>query len=144
MTSAVIPQCIGYAAGALTTGCVVPQIYRAYRTRSTADISYWFLLSLSSGLVLWLTYGILIEQIPVIIPNAVSLGLNLGLLTLKTWYDVTGYAGRPRVEDAPLPTKDSSSPIAIIESDEKTSTYDIPESKHNTKIQNTVVNVISN
>ena len=81
------PQIVGYVAGALTVACVVPQIYKAIKTRSTSDISYGFLLCLSMGLVLWFVYGILIGEIPVMIPNAISLALNITLLVLKVWYD---------------------------------------------------------
>lgn len=83
----VTSQVIGYIAGALTTLCVLPQIVHAIRTRSTRDLSYMFIVTLITGLALWLTYGILIEQVPVIVPNAVSIGLNAILLVVKLHQD---------------------------------------------------------
>ena len=74
---------LGYAAGALTTACVVPQLVRCHRTRSAADLSYAHLGALCAGLGLWLAYGALIRQVPVVVPNALALALNLYLLALK-------------------------------------------------------------
>lgn len=86
--SFIISQCIGYIAGAFTTACIVPQLYRAITTRSTLDISYGFILCLCAGLVMWLVYGVLIGEIPVIVPNAISLVLNLSLLGIKVVCDI--------------------------------------------------------
>lgn len=82
-----ISQVIGYVAGALTTLCVLPQIIHAIRTGSTRDLSYIFILTLISGLALWLTYGIMIGEIPVVIPNAISFVLNAILLMVKLVQD---------------------------------------------------------
>lgn len=61
---------VGYAAGALTVLSLVPQIVRAYRTRRVGDLS-WGLVALQvvSG-ALWLVYGLLTRQLPVILTNA--------------------------------------------------------------------------
>ena len=83
-----VAQTVGYAAGALTTACVIPQIVQAIRSGSTRDISYLFIIALVTGLALWLTYGIIISQIPVIVPNAISLALNLVLLGIKSKQDL--------------------------------------------------------
>jgi MtN3 and saliva related transmembrane protein len=80
-------QIVGYVAGALTTACVIPQLVRSMRTRSTSDISYAYVSLLCAGMALWITYGFLIEQIPVIVPNMVSLFLNLLLITIKFVFD---------------------------------------------------------
>jgi MtN3 and saliva related transmembrane protein len=117
--AAVAAQCIGYAAGALTTACVVPQIARALRTQSTADISYGFVVTLSLGLVLWTAYGALIGQVPVIVPNAVSLALNLTLIALKLAYDrrrrccSSAAAAQPPAATTTAATSSSPLPAAV-------------------------------
>lgn len=80
-------QVVGYIAGSLTTACVIPQIVHVIRCGSSTDLSYAFVCMLIVGLTLWLTYGFLISEIPVIVPNAISLILNLFLLGIKLRHD---------------------------------------------------------
>ena len=65
----------------------MPQVVKVWRSRSAADLSVATLLVFSVGLVLWLVYGIRVGSPPVIAGNAVTLGLNLIILTLKRRYD---------------------------------------------------------
>lgn len=88
MSANIGSQAVGYVAGGLTTACVIPQIVHAVRSGSSKDLSYLFVLTLVTGLTLWLVYGIMIDQIPVIIPNAISLALNLLLLIIKSMQDM--------------------------------------------------------
>ncbi len=74
---------IGYAAGTLTTLSFVPQVVRSYRTRSVKDISSAMLIAFVSGVTLWLLYGIATQSNPIIIANAVTLGLTIPLLVMK-------------------------------------------------------------
>src|SRR5690349_22990080 len=48
----------------LTTIAFVPQVMRAWRTRSSRDISLWAFVIFSIGVSLWLVYGILIDSWP--------------------------------------------------------------------------------
>jgi len=77
---------LGYAAGTLTTMSFVPQVVRSYRTRSVKDISSAMLIAFSSGVSLWLLYGLATQSSPIIIANAVTLGLTLPLLAMKFLY----------------------------------------------------------
>ena len=76
-------QFIGILAGALTTASFVPQVIKAWRTQSTGDLSLAMLLMFIGGLLLWLTYGVLSSQTPIILANAVTLVLAAVLLVLK-------------------------------------------------------------
>mgnify|MGYP001616068456 CR=1 FL=1 len=71
---------VGLAAGTLTTLAFVPQVTRVFRTRSTRDISLPTFAALVLGSALWLTYGILLGEIPLIAANAVSLVLVSAVL----------------------------------------------------------------
>jgi MtN3 and saliva related transmembrane protein len=66
---------VGLAAGTLTTLAFVPQVTKVFRTRSTRDISLPTFLALVLGTALWLLYGILLGEIPLIAANGVSLAL---------------------------------------------------------------------
>lgn len=79
-------QLLGILAGGLTTASFVPQVLRAWRTKSTGDLSLAMLLMFIGGLLCWLAYGVLQRQIPIIIANAVTLVLALTLLGLKIRY----------------------------------------------------------
>ena len=78
---------LGFIAGAFTTASFLPQVIKSWKTKHTKDLSLWMLIVLVSGIALWLTYGILLKDPPIIIANMVSLSLALLLLTLKIKYD---------------------------------------------------------
>ena len=74
---------LGLAAGALTTIAFVPQLTKAWRTKSTGDLSWGMLVTFSTGVLLWLIYGLWIDSLPVILANAVTLLLQAGIVSLK-------------------------------------------------------------
>lgn len=74
---------IGICAGTLTTLAFLPQAFRAWKTRSTADVSLVMFLAMCAGIVLWLIYGLLLADLPLIIANGVTLGLALAVLVAK-------------------------------------------------------------
>ena len=78
---------IGFIGGALTTLALVPQAVKAWRTKHTRDISIWWILTLTIGIILWLVYGILIGSLPIIVSNAATLIFALIVLILKIRYD---------------------------------------------------------
>jgi MtN3 and saliva related transmembrane protein len=78
---------IGLAAGILTTIAFVPQVWRAWRTASTGDLSLGMLLTFVAGLVLWVAYGVQLRETPIVISNAVTLALALMLLAMKVRND---------------------------------------------------------
>ena len=78
-------QNLGLVAGVLTTAAWLPQIARTWRSRSADDLSWPYLLVFSAGVSLWLLYGVLSDDVPVLIANAVTIvlvGLLLGLKSL--------------------------------------------------------------
>ena len=74
---------IGYAAAFCTTAAYVPQVVRVWRTRSTGDISLKMFLVLVTGLALWLTFGVLKGEIPIMLVNGITLMLAGTILLLK-------------------------------------------------------------
>ncbi|MBN1861729.1 MAG: SemiSWEET transporter [Candidatus Thermoplasmatota archaeon] len=77
---------LGFAAGAVTSVGFIPQLIRGYRTKKLDDISYWMPLVLLCGMSLWLLYGILREDIAIIIANSFGVSCNVLLLLMKKWY----------------------------------------------------------
>jgi len=74
---------LGLVAAFLTTVSFVPQVLRTWATRSTKDISLAMFLAYTTGIALWLVYGIFLRDIPIIASNAVTLVLAATILALK-------------------------------------------------------------
>ncbi|MFY7960802.1 MAG: SemiSWEET transporter [Elsteraceae bacterium] len=79
-------QAIGLIAACCTTLAFVPQAVRAVRTRQTKDISLLTFLLLEIGIVLWLAYGVMLGDLPLILSNAITLGLASAILATKLRY----------------------------------------------------------
>jgi len=74
---------VGMVAGILTTLAFLPQVLRTWKTRSTADISLVMFLIYVTGIVLWLIYGLMLNDLPLITSNAVTLVFSGTILGLK-------------------------------------------------------------
>ncbi|MCE5261757.1 MAG: SemiSWEET transporter [Euryarchaeota archaeon] len=74
---------LGLTAGFITTLGFIPQLLKGYRTGSMEGVSLTMPLVLMLGMGMWLTYGVLTEDPPIIIWNAVSIVLNAGIVLLK-------------------------------------------------------------
>lgn len=77
---------LGLIAACLTTFAYLPQSIKAIRTKHTKDISFPMVLMLELGLITWLIYGILINSIPIIAANTVSIGFMTIILIFKIKY----------------------------------------------------------
>ena len=77
---------LGFAAGTLTTLSFVPQVHKAWRSKHCEDLSLGMLLAFGAGVFLWLIYGLVLRDLPIILANAVTLALILALLWLKARY----------------------------------------------------------
>ena len=74
---------LGTIAGLLSTSSFVPQVLKAWREGDTRAISKRTYLINTTSFVLWTIFGFLIASPPVIIFNALSLGLSATILALK-------------------------------------------------------------
>ena len=74
---------VGFAAGFLTTVAFIPQVLKIWRTRSAEDVSLATFLAFTLGVALWLAYGILSKEPPIIVWNGVTLVLAGAILAMK-------------------------------------------------------------
>lgn len=74
---------LGYAAAALTTGSFVPQALLTLRTRDVSGISLGMYTAMTLGVALWLAYGLVLRQWPIVAANAVTLVLASTILVAK-------------------------------------------------------------
>lgn len=82
---------IGLMAAFLTTLAFVPQVIHILKTRKTDGISLAMYSVFTTGVALWLAYGFMVMDLPVILANAVTLMLALCVLGL------TLYSRRPKL-----------------------------------------------
>jgi MtN3 and saliva related transmembrane protein len=74
---------VGYVAASLTTISFLPQAIRVVMTKKTEDISRNMYLLLNTGVCLWLAYGILRKDMPIILSNIITLFFSLTILIFK-------------------------------------------------------------
>jgi MtN3 and saliva related transmembrane protein len=76
-------QFVGLAAGMLTTIAFLPQVLKTWKSRSAKDLSLGMFSLFCLGVALWLAYGFLVRDIPVIAANLLTLMLASTLLFFK-------------------------------------------------------------
>lgn len=80
------PTTVGLVAGTLTSIAAIPQVIKTLKTRHVRDISIWQPLLLAFGVALWMVYGILIGDFPLIVANITPLICNVVLTGMKICY----------------------------------------------------------
>jgi MtN3 and saliva related transmembrane protein len=78
---------LGMLAGTISAIVFLPQVVKTYRSKSAKDISVWMFSFATISVILWLIYGILIKNGPVIYTNTCVLILSVIMLILKLKYD---------------------------------------------------------
>ena len=74
---------LGLVAGFLTTVAFVPQVWKIWKTRSAKDVSLPTFLAFALGVALWMAYGIVKQEPPIILWNAVTLVLAAAIVAMK-------------------------------------------------------------
>ena len=74
---------LGYVAGSLTVVSFLPQVYRSWQTRRTGDLSMSMFALLITASSLWMVYGALNRDWPVILTNGGMVALNVALAVAK-------------------------------------------------------------
>jgi MtN3 and saliva related transmembrane protein len=74
---------IGLAAAFCTTAAFLPQVIRTWQTRSTEDLSLSMFLVMTTGVFLWLVYGLAIHDVPLIAANGTTFVLSGSMLYFK-------------------------------------------------------------
>lgn len=77
---------LGFVAGGLTTFAFLPQIIKTLRLKEAKDISLSLCVFNAAAASLWMAYGILMEKLPLIVPNAIASILAFIFLSLKLRY----------------------------------------------------------
>ena len=73
-------EVLGLIAGGITSVAMMPQLIKVIKEKNAEDISVAMLLVLITGLSLWVWYGILQDELPIILSNSFSVLVNITLL----------------------------------------------------------------
>ena len=77
---------VGYVAATLTTSAFIPQALMTWKNKRAEGVSLSMYVILITGVILWLTYGIMLSAWPVIIANMITLFLTIFILAMKIVY----------------------------------------------------------
>ena len=77
---------LGYFAGVLTVGSFLPQVIRTWRSRKTGDLSLGMFALLTTASSLWILYGAITSDWPVILTNSGMVAMNGSLAIAKLRY----------------------------------------------------------
>jgi MtN3 and saliva related transmembrane protein len=77
---------IGLGAAICTTSSFLPQVINAWHSRSTHDISVGMFILQTSGNFMWLFYGALTSDLPLVVADAIRLALVPAIPALKLRY----------------------------------------------------------
>lgn len=77
---------VGLLGAALSAITFIPQVYKAWQTKSVGDLSTTMMLIVFTSVIVWLVYGFYLKLRPVIIANSVILVLSAVLLYFKATF----------------------------------------------------------
>ena len=78
---------IGIMAGILILSGWVPQIVKGYRTKKLNDISSYLMVLIFAGAVLWLIYGMALNDVYIMGVNLAAMVLTMIVLSMKLKYE---------------------------------------------------------
>ena len=70
---------LGIVAGFLTSIAMIPQLIKVIKEKNVEDLSWMMILVLICGLSLWVWYGIIQNELPIILSNAFAVLVNVTL-----------------------------------------------------------------
>ena len=80
---------IGIMAGILILSGWVPQIIKGYKSKKLDDVSAYLMILIFAGAVLWLIYGIALDDVYIMGVNLAAMVLTMIVLSMKLKYEKT-------------------------------------------------------
>jgi MtN3 and saliva related transmembrane protein len=77
---------MGYIAASLTTLSFVPQALHTFKTKDVRGISLGMYSVFTTGIALWLVYGLMLQAWPIVVANAITFVLAAAILWMKLRY----------------------------------------------------------
>lgn len=76
-------EAVGHFGAFLTSITFIPQVYKAWQTRSVGDLSLAMIIIVFTSTIVWLVYAVTLVLWPVIIANCIIGVLSLILIYFK-------------------------------------------------------------
>lgn len=86
MSDLIVIEGVGIIAGVLTGISMLPQVIKIAREKKVEDVSIAMIVVLICGICLWIVYGVMRKDLPIIITNLFSLLVNSVLIILRMKY----------------------------------------------------------
>ncbi|MDQ3048004.1 MAG: SemiSWEET transporter [Bacteroidota bacterium] len=80
------PTWVGLTAGVFTALSLLPQLVKIIKEKKAEDISMLMLGVLFTGIALWIWYGALKKDIPILVTNGISIVLNVLIIIFSIKY----------------------------------------------------------
>lgn len=77
---------LGYSAGAITSLTFLPQVIKTWKLKSAKDVSLWMFIIAAINEIMWVWYGILLNNWVIISTNLVVLIMSLTMIGFKLRY----------------------------------------------------------
>jgi MtN3 and saliva related transmembrane protein len=81
-----VEQIVGISAGVLTSSSLVPQLIKMIKNKEAEDVSAIMLIVLILGIALWIVYGIMKSDLPIIVTNSFSFLINSLMIFFRFKY----------------------------------------------------------
>jgi MtN3 and saliva related transmembrane protein len=81
-----VSQVVGVTAGVLTSASMLPQVIKIVQEKKASQVSVLMIIVLIAGISMWIWYGVMKEDMPIIFTNAFSLLINLFMAFCKYKY----------------------------------------------------------
>jgi len=88
-----IKDILGYSAAVCLVITLLPQVHLTWKTKRADDISYGFLCLQLLTCFLFLSYGILLEELPLIIANSIVILQSFMLFSFKYMFTRSNSVG---------------------------------------------------
>ena len=79
-------EIVGLIAATLTTASFVPQVLKVWRTKEVKNLSLTMYSAMLAGVILWFTYGVLIDSISIILANIITAILVSSIIYFRIRY----------------------------------------------------------
>jgi MtN3 and saliva related transmembrane protein len=78
---------LGLSASFFTTSSFIPQMWQVWKTKDVSGISLPTYMIITFGLILWLIYGILKQDLPITVANSIMVFLTGGIALMKIKFE---------------------------------------------------------
>lgn len=78
---------LGLSASFFTTSSFLPQMWQVWKTKDVSGISLPTYMIITFGLILWLIYGIMKQDLPITVANSIMVFLTGGIAFMKIKFE---------------------------------------------------------